>query len=53
MACFPEAGFPAGVVNMVIGNGAVIGQGMAEHPGIHGVTFTGSDAVGKRVGQAA
>lgn len=53
MACFHEAGFPAGVVNMVIGDGAVIGQGIAEHPGIHGVTFTGSDTVGKRVGQTA
>lgn len=53
MACFHEAGFPAGVVNMVIGDGAVIGQGIAEHPDIHGVTFTGSGAVGKRVGQLA
>lgn len=53
MECFHEAGFPAGVVNMVIGDGAVIGQGIAGHPGIHGVTFTGSNAVGKRVGQIA
>lgn len=53
MECFHEAGFPAGVVNMVIGDGAVIGQGIANHPGIHGITFTGSNAVGKRVGQAA
>src|SRR5690606_27287719 len=48
MACFAEAGFPAGVVNMVIGDGPVIGQGIAEHTGIHGVTFTGSNAVGKK-----
>lgn len=53
MACLHEAGLPAGVVNMVIGDGAVIGQGIAEHPGIHGVTFTGSNAVGRRVGQIA
>lgn len=53
MACFHEAGFPAGVVNMVIGDGAVIGQGIAEHPGIHGVTFTGSNAVGRQVGRTA
>lgn len=51
MECFVEAGFPAGVINMVIGDGAVIGQGIAEHPGINGVTFTGSNVVGKRVGQ--
>jgi aldehyde dehydrogenase (NAD+) len=53
MACFHDAGFPAGVVNMVIGSGPVIGRGIAEHPGIHGVTFTGSNAVGKRIAQAA
>lgn len=51
--CFQEAGIPDGVLNMVTGDGAVIGQGIAEHPGINGVTFTGSDSVGKRVGQAA
>ncbi|MBW5445269.1 aldehyde dehydrogenase family protein [Cohnella sp. CFH 77786] len=53
MQCFHDAGFPAGTVNMVVGSGAVVGQGIAEHPGIHGITFTGSNGVGKRVGQAA
>jgi acyl-CoA reductase-like NAD-dependent aldehyde dehydrogenase len=53
MECFHEAGFPAGVMNMVVGSGREIGQGMAEHPGIHGITFTGSNQVGKQVGQAA
>lgn len=53
MECFHDAGFPAGTVNMVVGDGAAIGQGIAEHPGIHGVTFTGSNAVGQRVGQIA
>src|SRR5690606_33497916 len=51
--CFQEAGLPAGVINMVIGSGSVIGQGIVDHPDIAGVTFTGSDAVGKRIGQAA
>ena len=53
MACFHDAGLPAGVLNLVIGSGSVIGQGIAEHPGIHGITFTGSNAVGKRIAQAA
>ncbi|GGG22810.1 alpha-ketoglutaric semialdehyde dehydrogenase GucD [Paenibacillus abyssi] len=53
MQCLHDAGFPPGVVNMVIGSGSAIGQGMASHPGIHGITFTGSNAVGKQVGQAA
>jgi alpha-ketoglutaric semialdehyde dehydrogenase len=51
--CFAEAGLPAGVVNLVTGPGSVIGQGIIEHPDINGITFTGSNAVGKRVGQGA
>lgn len=53
MQCFHDAGFPEGAVNMIVGSGAVIGNGMANHPGIHGITFTGSNSVGKQVGQAA
>lgn len=51
--CFEEAGFPAGVVNMVTGPGKTIGQGIADHEDINGITFTGSNSVGKRIGQAA
>ncbi|MGQ7886096.1 alpha-ketoglutaric semialdehyde dehydrogenase GucD [Paenibacillus sp. WC2504] len=51
--CFAEAGLPAGVLNLVTGSGAIIGQGLAEHPDVNGITFTGSNQVGKRVGQAA
>jgi len=51
--CFHEAGVPAGVLNLIIGSGSVVGQGIAEHPGIHGITFTGSNGVGKRISQAA
>ncbi|OXM87107.1 alpha-ketoglutaric semialdehyde dehydrogenase GucD [Paenibacillus rigui] len=51
--CYEEAGFPAGVVNMVTGPGSVIGQGLAQHPDVQAVTFTGSNEVGKRIGQAA
>lgn len=53
MQCFHDAGFPAGAVNMIVGSGSVVGSGIASHNGVHGVTFTGSNAVGKRVGQAA
>ncbi|MEW9673947.1 alpha-ketoglutaric semialdehyde dehydrogenase GucD [Ammoniphilus sp. 3BR4] len=53
MDCFHEAGLPAGVVNFVTGAGSVIGQGIIDHPDINGITFTGSDQVGKRVGQGA
>lgn len=51
--CFHHAGFPEGVVNMVTGSGSVIGQGIIDHPDINGITFTGSNDVGKRVGAGA
>lgn len=51
--CMAEAGLPAGVLNMVTGNGSVIGQSIIDHPDINGITFTGSDNVGKMVGQGA
>lgn len=51
--CLHEAGLPAGVVNMVTGSGSIIGQRIVEHPDIDGITFTGSDRVGKQIGQGA
>ncbi|KYD31181.1 alpha-ketoglutaric semialdehyde dehydrogenase GucD [Geobacillus sp. FSL W8-0032] len=51
--CLDEAGLPAGVVNLVMGKGSVIGNAMAEHPYIHAITFTGSNDVGKMIAQKA
>lgn len=51
--CIDEAGLPAGVVNMVTGSGSVVGQGIIDHPGINGITFTGSNVIGKMVGAGA
>jgi betaine-aldehyde dehydrogenase len=48
-----QAGFPAGVVNIVPGLGSVAGQYIAEHPDIAKVAFTGSTATGKRIVQAS
>ncbi|MFE7353197.1 aldehyde dehydrogenase family protein [Streptomyces sp. NPDC057543] len=48
-----EAGVPAGVFNLVTGLGPVAGQALAEHPGVDLVSFTGSTAVGKRIGATA
>jgi len=48
-----QAGLPDGVVNMVPGIGSVVGQYIAEHPGIAKVAFTGSTATGRRVVQAS
>jgi aldehyde dehydrogenase (NAD+) len=44
---------PAGVVNALTGRGSVIGQAIAEHPGIDKVSFTGSTEVGKGVAATA
>ncbi|MFI6643349.1 aldehyde dehydrogenase family protein [Streptomyces sp. NPDC050504] len=48
-----EAGLPAGVFNLVTGLGPVAGQALAEHPGVDLVSFTGSTAVGRRIGAVA
>ncbi|MGY4688813.1 alpha-ketoglutaric semialdehyde dehydrogenase GucD [Salibacterium sp. K-3] len=53
MECMAEAGFPDGVLNFVTGSGSVIGQGLAEHPEVNGITFTGSEEVGRGIGQTA
>ena len=47
-----EAGAPKGVFNMVIGRGRV-GDAIAKHPGVDGVSFTGSQGVGGQVAMAA
>ncbi|MFE7122055.1 aldehyde dehydrogenase family protein [Streptomyces sp. NPDC057654] len=51
--CAAEAGIPAGVFNLVTGLGAVAGQALAEHPGVDLVSFTGSTAVGRKIGAIA
>jgi len=52
MALFKEAGFPAGVVNMLNGPG-MTGDMIARHPGIAKVAFTGSTATGRKITIAA
>ncbi|MEU7035892.1 MULTISPECIES: aldehyde dehydrogenase family protein [unclassified Streptomyces] len=47
------AGIPAGVFNLVTGLGPVAGQALAEHEDVDLVSFTGSTAVGKRIGALA
>ncbi|MGW1074589.1 aldehyde dehydrogenase family protein [Streptomyces sp. NPDC002537] len=51
--CVAAAEVPAGVFNLVTGLGPVAGQALAEHPGVDLVSFTGSTAVGKRIGAIA
>ncbi|MBI1304807.1 MAG: aldehyde dehydrogenase family protein [Phycisphaera sp.] len=46
-----EAGFPAGVFNVVQGGGAIASR-LATHPEVDGVLFTGSFPVGRRILEA-
>jgi aldehyde dehydrogenase (NAD+) len=48
-----EAGFPAGVFNMVNGDGPTVGEAMSRHPGIDMMSFTGSTRAGIAVTKAA
>jgi aldehyde dehydrogenase (NAD+) len=48
-----EAGVPAGVFNLVNGDGAGVGQAIAAHRGIDMVSFTGSTRAGVAVAKAA
>jgi aldehyde dehydrogenase (NAD+) len=44
-----EAGVPAGVFNLVNGDGPTVGAAMSAHPGIDMMSFTGSTAAGRMV----
>ncbi|CCV07210.1 putative aldehyde dehydrogenase [Mesorhizobium metallidurans STM 2683] len=43
-----EAGFPAGVINVVPGTGAVAGKALGLHDHVSAINFTGSTATGRR-----
>ena len=48
-----EAGFPAGVVNIITGNGHTAGDRMVKHPDVDKVAFTGSTEIGKLINKNA
>jgi acyl-CoA reductase-like NAD-dependent aldehyde dehydrogenase len=47
-----EAGIPAGVLNVVTGDGAT-GAALVDHPGVDKIAFTGSTEVGREIGAKA
>lgn len=47
-----RAGFPPGVLNILHGRGAGIGQSLIEHPDIAAVSFTGGTMTGERIAKA-
>ncbi|SFK93261.1 aldehyde dehydrogenase family protein [Shimia haliotis] len=48
-----EAGFPAGVFNMVNGDGVGVGSQLSSHPDVDMVSFTGSTRAGIAISKAA
>ena len=48
-----EAGIPAGVLNIVHGFGAEVGEPLCRHPGVRAISFTGSTVTGNRIVKAA
>lgn len=44
-----RAGFPAGVFNLVMGSGRVVGDAMVNSPKVDGISFTGSVGVGRQI----
>jgi aldehyde dehydrogenase (NAD+) len=47
-----RSGIPAGVFNLVMGPGSVVGKAMLEHPDVAAISFTGSVGTGRNIAQA-
>lgn len=47
-----KAGLPAGVFNLVMGRGSVVGETLLAHKDVAAISFTGSVATGRRVAEA-
>ncbi|WP_232059617.1 aldehyde dehydrogenase family protein [Kyrpidia spormannii] len=50
---FEESGLPPGVLNLVLGSGARVGNLLARHPDVRAIAFTGSTEVGKGLAEMA
>jgi aldehyde dehydrogenase (NAD+) len=48
-----EAGFPAGVFNVIPGYGGTAGASLAAHPKVNKISFTGSHATARKIMQLA
>jgi acyl-CoA reductase-like NAD-dependent aldehyde dehydrogenase len=48
-----EVGLPPGVLNVLTGPGAQLGQSIVEHPGIDKIAFTGDTSTGKGIMRGA
>lgn len=50
---FDEAGFPPGLLNVIVGRGSEIGDDFLTHPVPSVISFTGSTEVGRHIGELA
>ncbi|MFO1149775.1 MAG: aldehyde dehydrogenase family protein [Alsobacter sp.] len=48
-----QVGFPRGVINVVLGSGAEVGEAIVKHDAVRKVAFTGSVGVGRAIGRIA
>jgi acyl-CoA reductase-like NAD-dependent aldehyde dehydrogenase len=53
MRCVEAADLPDGTINLVVGEGAVVGDALVTHPGTNAIGFTGSTATGHTVATRA
>ncbi|MDY0871481.1 aldehyde dehydrogenase family protein [Dongia rigui] len=44
-----RAGLPAGVFNLVMGRGSVVGEAMLKHKDVNAISFTGSVGTGRKI----
>src|SRR6266496_1691123 len=48
-----RAGVPAGVLNLVMGRGSIVGETLVNHPDVAAISFTGSVATGRAIAAKA
>ena len=46
---FEDAGLPPGVLNLITGPGALVGNTLVDHPAVKGISFTGSTEIGSGI----
>ncbi|MBZ9772187.1 aldehyde dehydrogenase family protein [Mesorhizobium sp. CO1-1-8] len=51
MRVLADAGLPDGVINLVLGEGATIGDEIVSNPGTHAIGFTGSTRTGRSIAE--
>ncbi|WP_273716983.1 alpha-ketoglutaric semialdehyde dehydrogenase GucD [Alkalihalobacillus pseudalcaliphilus] len=52
MEAFAEAELPNGVINLVTGQGSVVGEAVIHHEHVNAISFTGSNDIGKKIALA-